>query len=168
MSIEGDTYDINSHRYGPFDPVLLSGLPSSETALHYLQNLEFRTRPLYQLLDQAQFREQMRHFYLRPVDSIRENTLWFCHYLVVMAFGKVIVSRCFAQKNTFSAAILPGIELFERALSLLPDATYLCKHAVESSELLCCIAMYLHSLDHRDAAQVHVSPCFIGQFDRAA
>ncbi|KAF9694385.1 hypothetical protein EKO04_007231 [Ascochyta lentis] len=92
----------------------------------------------------------LNHFYQDPMTYAEAHLIWFIHYLVLMAFGKAFVTQ------TRRGSEPPGLQLFERALRLLPDVTFLINERVESTETLCCIALYLESVDHRTAAHVYI------------
>jgi hypothetical protein len=68
-----------------------------------------------------------------------------------MAFGKTLISPKIPESGP------AGSELFARAMQILPDMTHLCRDSVEATEIFCCIALYLQSIDHRSAAYVYVS-----------
>jgi hypothetical protein len=154
LHVEGEVYGINSVRPPLSTLSDLAGLPSIEVSQYYLQSVKFRTYPLFHLFDEADFTMHLRHFYQDPTAYAQTHLIWFVHYLVIMAFGKAFVT----QARTDSEP--PGLQLFERALRLLPDVTYLINERVESTETLCCIALYLESVDHRSAAHIYVRTCF--------
>ncbi|KAM0277606.1 hypothetical protein ACHAO9_012507 [Fusarium lateritium] len=73
-----------------------------------------------------------------------------------MAFGKSFTGQ--------QASIGPaGSGLFSRAMNQIPDVTYLSRDPVKATEIFCCIALYLHCVDHRVAAH-----SYIGQAVRMA
>lgn len=157
LSSDGKVYEAESNRLMPLKPPDINGLPSKRIALHYLQCVQFRTQPLFYLFDEADFRVHLNLFYDDPLTYAQSAVVWYTHYLVLMAIGRALDSRI--QRGTSSDVIV--LEHFTRALQLLPDMAYLCDHSVETTELFCCIALYLQSIDHRRAAIVYVS-CSLG------
>ncbi|KAM0206131.1 hypothetical protein ACHAQD_012512 [Fusarium lateritium] len=66
-----------------------------------------------------------------------------------MAFGKSFTGQ--------QASIGPaGSGLFSRAMNQIPDVTYLSRDPVKATEIFCCIALYLHCVDHRVAAHSYI------------
>lgn len=96
----------------------------------------------------------MQTFYAKSsTDRAEENSLWYIHFLVILAFGKSLIQRK-TQGNNRPA----GADFFVRALQLLPDVTALCKEPIMSTEILCSMAWYYQALDFRHAAHNFVSP----------
>lgn len=81
-----------------------------------------------------------------PVDP-----LWYIQYLLLLAFGKAFS----VQKGPSSQPA--GCEFFVKALQLLPDLTHLYQYPMIATEILCCVALYLQSLDFRSSAYGFVS-----------
>jgi hypothetical protein len=42
-------------------------------------------------------------------------------------------------------------------MARMPDVTYLSRDPVKATEIFCCVALYLHCVDHRVAAHSYVS-----------
>jgi hypothetical protein len=76
------------------------------------------------------------------------------HFLLIIAFGKALAQ----QKH--QGLRPPGADLFQQALQLLPDTDTLCREPMIAMEILCCIALYHHALDSRNAAHVTVCTTF--------
>ncbi|KAM6534346.1 hypothetical protein FALCPG4_007273 [Fusarium falciforme] len=156
MHVDGQIYDVIPERQIELSPADIAHLPSLELAMYYLQSTKFRTYPLFYLFEEAEFVQNIQSFYQNPSEFARMNSLWYVHFLVIMAFGKSFVG----QQATIGPA---GSNLFSRALSLLPDVTYLSRDPVKATEIFCSIALYLHCVDHRVAAH-----SYIGQAVRMA
>lgn len=148
VSPEAETYPINATRLS-LRPEELAGLPSLELSLFYVQSVKFKTYPLYYLFDEDDFGSNLHRFYESMATDVQEQRLWYVHFLIIIAFGKAFKAQ--------TMCCLAGTEFFNRALRLLPDATFLSRDAVRSTEVLCCIALYLQSIDHRHAAHIYVS-----------
>lgn len=150
MNVEASVYNVEATRL-PLHPEEFAGLPSLELSLFYLQCVKFRTSPLYYLFDEEDFVSNLHRFYESMATDVQDQRLWYVHFLLILAFGKAF--------NAQNAVCLAGLEFFNRALRLLPETTFLFRDAVHSTEVLCCIALYLQSIDHRMAAHIYVS-CF--------
>ncbi|KAM0438593.1 hypothetical protein ACHAPT_001345 [Fusarium lateritium] len=157
MHVDGQIYHVIPERQIYLTPADIANLPSLELALYYLQSTKFRICPLFHLFEEADFVQNIQCFYQNPSDFARTNSLWYVHFLVIMAFGKSFVG----QQATVGPA---GSNLFSRALNLLPDVTYLSRDPVKATEIFCSFALYLHCVDHRVAAHSYQ----IGQAARMA
>lgn len=149
--LDGDTYHVSPPESPSVtDPWSFAGLPSLDLSLFYLQTVKFRTYPLFHLYDEAEFTHRLRGFYQAPRAYAQANRIWYAHYLVLMAFGKTLASPNIPERGP------AGADMFARALQVLPDMTQLCCDSVEATEVFCCVALYLQSIDHRSAAYVYV------------
>ncbi|KIV89326.1 hypothetical protein, variant [Exophiala mesophila] len=154
MYVEGDAYRLPFEELYHFTESDMSGLPSLDVSLYYLQSVKFRTNPLFYLFDEHEFTKSVHEFYKSPLLYARAKPIWFIQYLVIMALGKALVSRSqpAASQNVTSA----GSHLLTRALRLLPDITHLAEEPIDATEILCAIALYLQSIDHRCAAHIYI------------
>ncbi|GFF98802.1 uncharacterized transcriptional regulatory protein C3C7.04 [Aspergillus udagawae] len=132
-------------------------MPSLDFSIYLINAVKFHAGQLYHLFDEATFMNNLYAFYNIPEQHMVTSSLWYIHYLVILAFGKAFVVQRVQGSNP------AGCELFTKALQLLPDTTQLCRDAIAASEILCCIALYLQSLDFRCPAY-----SFIGQAVRIA
>jgi hypothetical protein len=155
MYVEGEAYKLPYEKLFAFEQSDVSGLPSLDLSLYYVQSVKFRTHPLFFLFDEQEFTASLRQFYKAPMRQAQAKPLWFIHYLVIMALGKALVTD--ARTAGAQDAITPGSRLLTRALRLLPDVSYLCSEPIKATEILCSIALYLQSTDHRCAAHIYVS-----------
>lgn len=149
MSFDAESYriDASTLRLSTDD---LTGLPSLELALFYIQVLKFKTNSLFHLFDETSFTMRLEIFYEDLAAAPRTSLVWYIHYLLLMAFGKALSTQ--SQYGNVA-----GLELFNRALRLLPDATVLWSDFFTAIEVLCSIGLYLYSLDHRSAGYMYVS-----------
>ncbi|KAF5627669.1 proline utilization trans-activator [Fusarium sp. NRRL 25303] len=155
MHVDGQAYGI-PERQIDLSAIQITSLPSLELALYYLQTVKFRTYPLFHLFQETDFVHVLHLFYQDPLGVARTHNLWYIHYLIIMAFGKSFAGQ--------QASIGPaGADLFSRAMNQMPDVTYLSRDPVKATEISCCIALYLHCVDHRVAAH-----SYIGQAVRMA
>ncbi|KAJ0306624.1 hypothetical protein COL516b_004417 [Colletotrichum fioriniae] len=129
-------------------------IPSHDYAIFLINAVKFHCGQMFHLFEEEEFMFHMQTFYAKSsTDRAEENSLWYIHFLVILAFGKSLIQRK-TQGNNRPA----GADFFVRALQLLPDVTALCKEPIMSTEILCSMAWYYQALDFRHAAHN-----FIGQ-----
>ena len=157
MNIEGDVYGLNWQAMQAPSADDVGGLPSLEVSLFLLQTVKFHISCLYHLFDEESFTSSLYQFYDNPQQYATNSRLWYSQYLVIMAFGKALGGSTRVDEEPV------GMNLFARGIKVLPDTIYLCQEPVLASEILCGIALYLQSIDHRTAAHV-----YIGQAARIA
>jgi hypothetical protein len=148
--VDGETYSIDSQHRVDLSAIETTGLPSLELALYYLQSTKFRTYPFFHLFEETDFMHDLHLFYRSPQVYARTHSLWYVHYLLIMGFGKSFMR----QQATVGPA---GSDLFTGAMARMPDVTYLSRDPVKATEIFCCVALYLHCVDHRVAAHSYVS-----------
>jgi proline utilization trans-activator len=153
MSNDGRIYTAETDLLVPMKTPDVSNLPSKATAMHYLEVIKFRTKPLFYLFDDTSFTAGLDQFYRDPVMFAGSDMIWFAHFLVLMALGKSLDPHSIYKSGSDGQVSV----YFTRALQMLPDMTYLCGQNMTSTELLCSIAIYLQSVDHRQAAMLYVS-----------
>jgi proline utilization trans-activator len=133
-------------------------IPSHDYAIFLINAVKFHGGQMFHLFDEDTFKENLDCFYGSPLEErVNGTSLWYIHFLLILALGKAFI-RSRAINNE-----APGASYFVKAMQILPDITALCRDPVASTEILCCIALYLQSVDHRNSAHV-----FIGQAMRVA
>lgn len=152
-SFDDSAYKAELQAILPLASPDISGLPSKGVALHYLQCVKFRTQPLFYLFDELDFNAHLNAFYKDAIAHSSVNPVWYIHYLVVMAFGKALDPH----QHLEGPWPLQTPQYFQRALSLMPDMSYLADEPLETTEMFCCIALYFQCIDHRRAAISYVS-----------
>lgn len=135
---EAEAYELDHDVSASVD---LSGLPSLETSMFLLSTVKYRLQPFFYLFDEQDFITHIHRLYKNPSQHARADRLRFIHFVVIMALGKSLSSNPHA-----------GLNLFNRALKLLPDVTQLCLDPILPIEVMCSIAMFLECIDHRCAA----------------
>lgn len=135
---EAEAYELDRHDPSTVD---LSGLPSFEMSMLLLSTVKYRLHPFFHLFDEHEFIGNLHRLYKNPSEYAQAERLNYIHFLVIMALGK-----------SFTSDPSAGLNLFNRALTLLPDVTQLCADAIRPIEVLCSVAMYLECIDHRCAA----------------
>lgn len=136
----------------PFD---VSSLPTPEFARYLISSVKFHCGHLFYLIDEDQFMERFAAFQQNPTEVARASSLWFCHYLLIIAFGKSFLVRSTTSRNP------PGSEQFVQAMQCLPDFTFFDGDPIEMVQVLCCGALYLQSVDRRGSAYRMVRPTII-------
>ncbi|KAF2644028.1 hypothetical protein P280DRAFT_496490 [Massarina eburnea CBS 473.64] len=132
-------------------------IPSIEYAIFLINAVKFHCAQLIHMFDEDEFMTRLHSFYSRSDDKEAQNSLWYIHFLLILAFGKTFVQHKDNDKQP------PGADLFVHALQLLPATKRLYREPIEASEILCCKALYLQALDSR--VEAHVT---IGQAMRIA
>lgn len=134
-------------------------LPSLDYSEYLINAVKFHCGQIFHLFDDNDFHQRLQQFYAEHDRNIaREKAgLWYIHFLLILAFGKIFVMKKPVGKRPC------GAEFFLKAMQILPPAHILCHDPVVATEMLCCIALYLQSVDHRNAAHLFVSlsPCLL-------
>ncbi|KAJ4410388.1 hypothetical protein N0V91_001872 [Didymella pomorum] len=151
LLFDGSAYDLpwdgTRHLPESASPVI----PSIDYAIFLINAVKFHCGQMMHLFEEEEFMTNLHIFYSSTGDkAVWKERLWYIHFLMVIAFGKTFVQ----QKNHSPRP--PGAEFFVHALQLLPDTNRLCRDPVVATEVLCCIALYLQSLDSRNAAHVTI------------
>ena len=131
--------------------------PALDFSIYLLNAVKFHAGQLYHLYDEPSFTDGLYAYNADPVQQRAADPLWYVHYLLLLAFGKAFVSQRRPDHHRFA-----GYEFFAPALQLLPDAIYLYRYPMPATEVLCCVALYLHSLDFRSPAYGYVCVCSSG------
>lgn len=124
-------------------------VPTLDHAIYLINSVKFRCGQLYHLFDDQEFMGNLHEFYSQPKPNATAG-LWYIHFLLMLAFGKGFVQHK-VQGNRPA-----GADFFVKALQLLPDVSVLHQEPIESTEILCCIALYLQALDCRSSAHNYV------------
>ncbi|KAI0974870.1 fungal-specific transcription factor domain-containing protein [Xylaria arbuscula] len=132
-------------------PLSLNTLPSLEFALYLTNTVKFHLGRLYHLFHEKTFINGLYKFYEEGpyAEPSPDNRLWYVQFLLIMAFGNALLSGYVERKPA-------GSELVSRAIELMPDAFGLNRNPVLATEVLCCLALYLQSIDHRNSAFVYI------------
>jgi proline utilization trans-activator len=125
-------------------------IPSIDYAIFLINAVRFHCAQLVHLFDEEEFVANLHAFYSSSENGSWKESLWYIHFLLIIAFGKTFV------QHKHHAPRPPGADLFVRALQLLPDTNRLCREPVTAVEILCCISLYLQALDSRNAAHVTI------------
>lgn len=123
-----------------------SSLPTPDFAGYLINAVKFHCGQLFYLFEENTFMDQFKSFQQNPAERARTSPLWFCHYLLVLAFGKSFV----VQSNKLQRP--SGSEHFIQAMKCMPDLTFFDAEPIQKIQVLCCAALYLQCLNNRAAA----------------
>lgn len=151
--LDGDIYPFAWNQTKNTDPLETSGLPSLDYALHLFHIVRFHLGQAYRFFDdEADFVSRTRDFYKKPSDEkTADPGFWFVQFLMILALGNAFISRPRHQKDP------PGSKYFTRAMAAMPSYTSTGQDSLVAIEALALVGLYLYSIDHREAAHVHVS-----------
>lgn len=138
--------------------VPLPALPTIDHAMFLINTVKFHCGQLFHIFHNDVFMRHFDEFHARGGDASTCPELWYIHYLIVLAIGKSLVGRI---RQTMKPS---GGDLFVRAMQMLPDQIFLWTDPVQSTEILCCAALYLQCLDMRIVAYTVVRFPYCGQF----
>jgi hypothetical protein len=130
---------------GPDVPVV----PTRDHTMYLINAVQFRCGQLYHLFEETDFMSSLQRFYSGEAEQMT-NSLWYIHFLLILAFGKGFVQPKAQGKKP------PGVGYFIRALQLLPDPSALYRDPMLGTEILCCIALYYQCVDYRTSAHNYV------------
>ncbi|KAI0383988.1 fungal-specific transcription factor domain-containing protein [Hypomontagnella monticulosa] len=132
-------------------PLRMDRLPSLDFALYLTNTVKFHLGQLYHLFHERTFMDGLYEFYNSGPqgEPIPKARLWYIHYLLIIAFGRALLHGCVDRRPA-------GAELASRAIELLPDTFGLYEDPILSIEILCCLALYLQSIDHRNSAFTYI------------
>lgn len=149
LLFDGAAYDLGWDGLRTAQNPDTPAVPTFDHALYLINTVKFRCGQLYHLFDEDDFMMNLHEFYSDPKVNATAG-LWYIHFLLMLAFGKGFV------QHKPQGSKPPGVELFVKALQLLPDVCVLHQEPIESTEILCCVALYLQALDCRSSAHNYV------------
>ncbi|KAL4813094.1 hypothetical protein BDW67DRAFT_188091 [Aspergillus spinulosporus] len=129
----------------------LSDLPPMDYGLYLLHTVRFHFGPLFYIIDEAAFIQDLHHFYSSPEDQVGPMRIWFAQYLLIIAFGKAFLAPD-RQPN----APPDGHQYASRAMALMPDMSGLHSDQLQCIQALALAALYFQSVDMRVAAFQHI------------
>ena len=132
-NFSGDIFDVSS-------------LPHPRFALHLIDSVKFHLGELFYLIEEPTFMNKFAAFQQEPKAFARSSPLWFCHYLLILAFGKSFVVQSTKSRTP------SGGDHFIQAMQCMPDLTFFQGDPIEKIQVLCCAALYLQCVDCRSPA----------------
>ncbi|KAJ5698666.1 fungal-specific transcription factor domain-containing protein [Penicillium macrosclerotiorum] len=130
----------------PQDLFDVSNLPTPDFAKHLINSVKFHCGQLFYLFEEGTFMERFEAFQQSPAEEALALPLWFCHYLLILAFGKGFV----VQSTRLCSP--PGAEQFVQAMHCMPDFSLFDGDPIETTQVLCCAALYLQCIHRRGPA----------------
>ncbi|RYN16154.1 hypothetical protein AA0113_g12556 [Alternaria arborescens] len=127
-------------------------IPSRDYAIYLTNTVKFHLGQTYHLFEESHFLAGVHEYYNCSTlsDATGQTRLWHVQFLLVMALGQALLAPVTSGKSPASN------NLVARALDLLPDAHGLYRDPIISIELLCCLSLYLQSIDHRNSAYLYI------------
>ncbi|CAJ0555221.1 Ff.00g052860.m01.CDS01 [Fusarium sp. VM40] len=142
--LEGKVFDLRwdgTRRSTTQDIPDMSTLPTKDFALYLINSVKFHCSWLYNLFDEDVFMKRFHRFHKNRAEHIREEPLWFVHYLLVLALGKAFVVQSTKSRRP------PGSDFFVQAMKLMPDFNFFECDIIDEMQVLCCAALYLQCVD---------------------
>lgn len=130
----------------PQDIFDVSKLPTADFARYLISSVQFHCGQLFYLYEEDRFMEQLERFQQNPAKEARSSPLWFCHYLLILAFGKSFVVQ------STRLQVPAGAEHFIQAMQCMPDFNFFNGDPIEKIQVMCCAALYLQSVQNRTQA----------------
>lgn len=152
--LDGDVFNLSWSDSNSTTTDANPTLPSRNHAIYLVRSVQFHVGEVYHLFDEDSFMVGLHEYYDSPIDDESQRpSLWYVHFLLIMAFGKAFVTATVNKSDRTP----PGVEHFTQAMRLLPDVTQLWKDPFTAAEVFCCAALYLQCMDLRYAAYLTVS-----------
>ncbi|KAJ5595536.1 uncharacterized protein N7459_001744 [Penicillium hispanicum] len=149
LLFDGATYDLGWDGLRTPNTSDSPAVPTFDHAMYLINAVKFRCGQLYHLFEENEFMSNFHEFYSHPRPNAT-TSLWYIHFLLILAFGKGFVQHKVQGNKP------PGADFFVNALQQLPDISVLHQEPIESTEILCCIALYLQALDCRSSAHNYI------------
>ncbi|KAJ0124599.1 hypothetical protein J7T55_005938 [Diaporthe amygdali] len=156
LNVDGQAVKLDWPSSREVIPKPTADIPSLDHALYLTNTVKFHLGQTYHLFDENDFMSGLHDFYRNGTkqEPTTDTRLWYIQFLLVMAFGKALLVPGAPGQSP------PGSGLFSRALELLPDNQGLYQDPILSMEILCCLALYLQSVDHRNSAFTYIGQAF--------
>ncbi|KAM3497375.1 hypothetical protein MY10362_009274 [Beauveria mimosiformis] len=149
LRFDAETYELNSES-GTSTAKNTPAVPTADYAMHLVNMVKFHCGQVFHLFDQEEFMRKLCNFYAEPRPNVARTGLWYIHFLLILAFGKALVTKTSRGRRP------PGADFFCAAMNLLPEPITLWREPEEAIEILCCISLYFQCIDHRSSAYNHI------------
>lgn len=143
---KGEVYDLEAA--GSCDSnlgVTATIMPTEDFALFLINGVRFRCGKLFHLFDEQSFMSEFEKFHRGTRVVSDKLDLWHVHYTLILAIGKALNGEY--HKGSRPA----GADLFAQSMRVVPHLALARAEPRESIEILCCAALYLQSIDRRQA-----------------
>lgn len=154
LLFDNHVYDLKwdgNKANAPGDIFNVSKLPTPDFARHLINSVQFHCGQLFYLFEEERLMAQFAAFQRNPAEEARSSPLWFCHYLLILAFGKSFVVQSARSQSP------SGAEHFVQAMQCMPDMTLFDGDPIAKTQVLCCAALYLQCVHRRAPAYRMVS-----------
>lgn len=154
--VDGSTWKLNWTRISEPDAAILEGLPSLDDFNYLLSGIKFHSHQMLVMLDEEEFFPHLQEFYENGLEKVNKSPLWFIQYLLLISLSKACAG------TSSHCELPPGHIFFERAMSIMPDFVGLHRQPNLAMQILYLVALYLLTVDMKDAAYAYVSsPCSV-------
>ena len=143
LNTDGTAFRLHWEPKVAVDSSDLRGLPPKDYALHLFNTCRFHFGELFGIVDEARFLVLFESFHRDGLRVAQKERLWFCSYLLLMAFGKAFLA---SSHHPFAS----------RAMALLPDPAYMHDAGLPGIELLALVALYFQSIDMRSTSYQYI------------
>ncbi|VUC27704.1 unnamed protein product [Clonostachys rosea] len=124
-------------------------LPRLQYAEYLTSTVVVQLGSLYCLFESDTFVKKLRQFYeARSKGTTQQPSLWHIQMLLVLAFGKSLLSREHSDSGP------SGMTYFKLAMGAFPDVRQLCENPLLSIEILCLASLFLHAADMLQEAYI--------------
>ncbi|EXF74544.1 hypothetical protein CFIO01_11795 [Colletotrichum fioriniae PJ7] len=156
LNVDAEAFKLDWPSSRDITPQATVDIPSLDYALYLTNTVKFHLGQTYHLFDEENFMTGLYDLYRTgpKLEPTADSRLWYIQFLVIMAFGKALLVPGNPNQTP------PGSGLVTRALELLPDVHGLYQDPVLSVEILCGLALYLQSVDHRNSAYTYIGQAF--------
>lgn len=148
LLFKGEVYDLESADSCDSSleaAVTLPVLPTEDFALFLINGVRFRCGKLFHLFDEHNSMSEFNEFHRGTRVKSDGLDLWYVHYTLILAIGK-------ALHGEYHKGSKPsGSDLFAQSMRVVPHLALARAEPMESIEILCCAALYLQSIDRRQA-----------------
>lgn len=141
-----EVYDLETAGSCDFNlSVAATIMPTEDFAQFLINGVRFRCGKLFHLFDERSFMSEFEKFH-RGTRVVNDKLdLWHVHYTLILAIGKALNGEY--HKGSRPA----GADLFAQSMRVVPHLALARAEPMESIEILCCAALYLQSIDRRQA-----------------
>lgn len=143
LLFDATAYSLDWNGYRTGDAPEMPALPTQDYAIYLVNAVKFHCGQMFHLFDEETFMKSLGHFYSDPNPRPDPTDLWFIHYLLILSFGKAFTTKTSRGRRP------PGHDFFVKAMQLLPDLVVLLREPVLSTEILCCVSLYMQCIDFR-------------------
>ncbi|KAK1720120.1 fungal-specific transcription factor domain-containing protein [Colletotrichum acutatum] len=156
LNVDAEAFKLDWPSSRGITPQVTVDIPSLDYALYLTNTVKFHLGQTYHLFDEESFMTGLYDLYRTGLrlEPTADSRLWYIQFLIIMAFGKALLVPGNPNQTP------PGSSLVTRALELLPDVHGLYQDPVLSVEILCGLALYLQSVDHRNSAYTYIGQAF--------